>query len=346
MTNSYATLHRTKMEEKMDSVSNYMKTKKFPTYLYRKIKTYYRHYYNKRTALDERSILSELSTQLRRDVVDFMVGELKGQILKEVPMFKGLDRIHLATLLTVLKPLTASPGEYVVKEGQTTEEMFILMSGNLHARIDGTTEVLAELRQGACFGELAALGLKPTCSTSMVAATYCELFSLSRAAIYEAFNNNFSIIDTMIEKAIDATMDSDLKDSKYRRDSHKVMAEWSNSIGRSISDSSNKSFGKRRGNSKENMKKRVNSTPYMRQRRQSLQYDPDLDQDDSLNADETTVDNDQKKVLENNTSDAISLTKAEFLDLKTEISTGMKEMFKMIEELKIEVKELKNRDDG
>ena len=72
----------------------------------------------------------------------------------------------------------------------------------------------------------------------------------------------------------------------------------------------------------------------------------DLDQDDSLNADETTVDNDQKKVLENNTSDAISLTKAEFLDLKTEISTGMKEMFKMIEELKIEVKELKNRDDG
>ena len=94
------------------------------------------------------------------------------------------------------------------------------------------------------------------------------------------------------------------------------------------------------------MKKRVNSTPYMRQRRQSLQYDPDLDQDDSLNGDETTVDNEQKKVLENNTSDAISLTKAEFLDLKTEISTGMKEMFKMIEELKIEVKELKNRDDG
>ena len=84
----------------------------------------------------------------------------------------------------------------------------------------------------------------------------------------------------------------------------------------------------------------------MRQRRQSLQYDPDLDQDDSLNGDETTVDNEQKKVLENNTSDAISLTKAEFLDLKTEISTGMKEMFKMIEELKIEVKELKNRDDG
>ena len=64
----------------------------------------------------------------------------------------------------------------------------------------------------------------------------------------------------MIEKAIDATMDSDLKDSKYRRDSHKVMAEWSNSIGRSISDSSNKSFGKRRGNSKENMKKRVKNS--------------------------------------------------------------------------------------
>ena len=54
----------------------------------------------------------------------------------------------------------------------------------------------------------------------------------------------------------------------------------------------------------------------------------------------------QLKMASKNASDAISLTKAEFLDLKTEISTGMKEMFKMIEELKIEVKELKNRDDG
>ena len=114
-----------------------MKVRKFPAFLSRKIKSYYRHYYNKRTALDERAILSELSTQLRREVVDFMVSDVKGQILKEVPMFKGIDMVHLATLLTVLKPLTATSGEYIVKEGQATEEMFILMSGTLHAKISG-----------------------------------------------------------------------------------------------------------------------------------------------------------------------------------------------------------------
>ena len=99
----------------------------------RKIKSYYRHYYNKRTALDERAILSELSTQLRREVVDFMVSDVKGQILKEVPMFKGIDMVHLQPV-TVLKPLTAISGECSERR-PATEEMFILMSGTLHARL-------------------------------------------------------------------------------------------------------------------------------------------------------------------------------------------------------------------
>ena len=148
-------------------------------------------------------------------------------------MFKGIDTVHLATLLTVLKPLTATSGEYIVKEGQATEEMFILMSGILHAKINESDEVLAELKSGACFGELAALGLKPVCSTSMVAVTFCELYSLSRVAIYDAFQGNFSIIDEMVEKAVDATIDSDIKDQKHRRESERIMREWSNTVGKS-----------------------------------------------------------------------------------------------------------------
>ena len=250
-------INKTKFDEKMDSISNYMKVRKFPAFLSRKVKSYYRHYYNKRTALDERAILSELSTQLRREVVDFMVSDVKGQILKEVPMFKGIDTVHLATLLTVLKPLTATSGEYIVKEGQATEEMFILMSGILHAKINGSDEVLAELKSGACFGELAALGLKPVCSTSMVAVTFCELYSLSRVAIYDAFQGNFSIIDEMVEKAVDATIDSDIKDQKHRRESERVMREWSNTIGKAYPEIHTVK-GQKRGR-KDHMKSRARS---------------------------------------------------------------------------------------
>ena len=261
-------INKTKFDEKMDSISNYMKVRKFPAFLSRKIKAYYRHYYNKRTALDERAILSELSTQLRREVVDFMVSDVKGQILKEVPMFKGIDMIHLATLLAVLKPLTATAGEYIVKEGQATEEMFILMSGTLHARINESDEVLAELKAGACFGELAALGLKPVCSTSMIAVTFCELYSLSRVAIYDAFQGNFSIIDEMVEKAVDATIDSSIKDKKHRRESEKIMREWSTTVGKSLAQVKPMK-GRQRGN-KDHTKSRVRSSPYFRQRRESL----------------------------------------------------------------------------
>jgi CRP-like cAMP-binding protein len=343
-------INKTKFDEKMDSISNYMKVRKFPTFLFRKIRTYYRHYYNKRTALDERAILSELSTQLRREVVDFMVSDVKGQILKEVPMFKNLDRIHLATLLTVLKPLTASPGEYIVKEGQSTEEMYILMSGTLHAKIDDSVEIVAELRTGACFGELAALGLKPICSTSMLAATYCELYSLSRMAIYEAFNNNFAIIDEMVEKAIDATMDTDTKDKKYRRESEKIMKEWSNSIGKSISDASTNFSSKNgiRGKSNSNFankKKRHRSSPYLQKRRQSAHTRMDLDEnfgdidEEAILAVRAQYEN--AKYSEKQDTGSKSLATLELVELKNNISQGMEKMFKMMDQLKGEIEKIK-----
>ena len=214
-------INKTVLEGKMDGITNYMKIRKFPRQLYRKVRSYYRHYYNKKTALDEQAILADLSSQLRREVVDFMVSDMRGQILTQVPMFEGLDHVYLAHILTLLKPLTVSVGEYVVKEGERGTEMFILMSGLLHVTTKETGEmVLTELHPGACFGELAALGLKPVRSASVVAAEYSELYSLSKEAIYEAFQNDFNLIDTMISKAAESIRK--LASHEYRRLSKNV----------------------------------------------------------------------------------------------------------------------------
>ena len=73
-----------------------MKVRKFPLKLYRKVRQYYRHFYEKKTALDEHSILSALSTTLRREVVAFLVSDIRGKILRGIPMFGELDGTHLA----------------------------------------------------------------------------------------------------------------------------------------------------------------------------------------------------------------------------------------------------------
>ena len=41
--------------------------------LFRRVRAYYRHYYEKKTALDEADILNELSPNLRREVGLFLV---------------------------------------------------------------------------------------------------------------------------------------------------------------------------------------------------------------------------------------------------------------------------------
>ena len=58
--------------ERMDMIMAYMELRKFPRELFRKVRVYYRHYYRKKTALDEQQILHELSPNLRDEVANFL----------------------------------------------------------------------------------------------------------------------------------------------------------------------------------------------------------------------------------------------------------------------------------
>ena len=193
-------INRTRLYQEMDKIITYMKVRKFPRPLFSKVKTYYRHFYEKKTALDEQQVLSNLSTSLRKEVVRYLVSDVKGQILRSIPMFSCLDGTHLAQLLTILKPLQSFENDTVVRAGEKGHEMFILMMGRLNVCApDGT--VLTVLNEGACFGELAALGLKDERSATIISTEYSELYSLARDDIFKTFASNPACIDQMIQIA-------------------------------------------------------------------------------------------------------------------------------------------------
>jgi hypothetical protein len=190
-------INRKTYYERMDSVTTYMKVRKFPRPLYRKMRSYFRHFYAKKTSVDEHSILASLSTALRREVISFLVSDIRGKILKGIPMFTNLDGAQLAQLLTILRPLQAEEGQNIVTAGEKGMEMFILMSGQLCVQ-SSEGEVFAHLDPGACFGELAALGLKEERSATIVATEFSELYSLTRTDIFETFMNTPEVLDTMV----------------------------------------------------------------------------------------------------------------------------------------------------
>ena len=190
-------INRKTYYERMDSVTTYMKVRKFPRPLYRKMRSYFRHFYAKKTSVDEHSILASLSTALRREVISFLVSDIRGKILKGIPMFKNLDGAQLAQLLTILRPLQAEEGQNIVTSGEKGMEMFILMSGQLCVK-SAEGQIFAHLDPGACFGELAALGLKEERSATIVATEFCELYSLTRTDIFETFMSHPEVLDTMV----------------------------------------------------------------------------------------------------------------------------------------------------
>ena len=84
----------------MGKIKAYMTVRKVPAQLRLEIQEYFRHYYSKRTALEEASILDMLTPQLKDKMRNFLVKDT----LDTIGFFKTLDNNAITLLLAVLKP--------------------------------------------------------------------------------------------------------------------------------------------------------------------------------------------------------------------------------------------------
>jgi hypothetical protein len=69
-----------KMNERMEQLTVFTKSKGFPRKLRRKIETYYQSYYKEKTVVNELEVLRGLSVGLRREVTEFMLEDAKGEV--------------------------------------------------------------------------------------------------------------------------------------------------------------------------------------------------------------------------------------------------------------------------
>ncbi len=100
-----------------------------------------------------------------------------------VPLFHGLSTSELSTLCGMMIHKQFKTGEVILheedKEGQT---FFIIVKGVVNVAVvtsEGKNAVLATLRRGDFFGEMALLDGEPR-SASVIAALQCEVFLLYR----------------------------------------------------------------------------------------------------------------------------------------------------------------------
>jgi glucose-6-phosphate 1-dehydrogenase len=101
------------------------------------------------------------------------------ETLERVPLFRGGDPLFLSQIGTALRPRAASAGEIVIKKGEPGAEMYLICRGEVEV-LDGGGNVLATLRDGDCFGEVAILLSEPRNAT-VRAKTPCDLFVLDKS---------------------------------------------------------------------------------------------------------------------------------------------------------------------
>jgi len=103
-------------------------------------------------------------------------------LLRNVPLFSGLDEKRLGVLVPMMMRTSFSRNETIIGAGDPTDSLYIVISGRLKVLMSdeqGREVILAILSTGEFFGEMGLLDDSPR-SASVVTLEPCELLSISK----------------------------------------------------------------------------------------------------------------------------------------------------------------------
>ncbi len=98
------------------------------------------------------------------------------QLLLRLELFRGLDEVELALLLTQAELVEYHDGEYAIREGEQDHHLFVLLTGKagIFKRSFGVQKRIQNLGPGQCFGEMSLIDCRSR-SASVKALTTCKV---------------------------------------------------------------------------------------------------------------------------------------------------------------------------
>ncbi|MFA6961483.1 MAG: glucose-6-phosphate dehydrogenase [Opitutaceae bacterium] len=117
------------------------------------------------------------------------------EVLEQLPLFKGGEPVFLNAVIMALQSHSFSPGETIIKAGDTAGEMYLICRGSVEVT-DTAGRSLKRLSEGEYFGEIGLL--MPTPRTANVKAiTQCDLFVLDRSDFHRIMRDNPQFADSV-----------------------------------------------------------------------------------------------------------------------------------------------------
>jgi voltage-gated potassium channel len=162
-------------QQRVEHVVVFMKNRGIPFGLQQRVVSYFNYLWESGMGQDEFSVLSDLPPSLRLE----LTLHLNRRIIQKVPLFGGASDAFVRDLVSGLRPVVYTPGDFVIRRGDVGHEMFFINRGRVEVLGHDDTEVVATLADGSFFGEMSLLSSAPRVA-SIRAVDYCELYSIDK----------------------------------------------------------------------------------------------------------------------------------------------------------------------
>ena len=131
--------------------------------------------------------LDDVIAELERRGTDIFRGVQFPAALPRFPLLSDLERDAFLRVVRAIRLRRVPSGMVLAREGESGNAVYLIISGRVQVTkraADGTTVTLAELSEGAVFGEMALVTESPRVAT-VVADTPVDLFELPRTILGE-----------------------------------------------------------------------------------------------------------------------------------------------------------------
>lgn len=170
--------YKEERKEKMANLHQFMRYYNIPMSLQRQVYSFYNHLLTKNISEEDGQIVKDLPQALQNELQIYQ----KIKLIRNVHIFKECTTPCLKMIAQKLEQTFHSPNEYIIKKGDTGNEMFIIGHGEVE--VSTGEKVLTSLKAGQFFGETALL--EDTIRNADVKSNaYCDLYTFRKEDFLE-----------------------------------------------------------------------------------------------------------------------------------------------------------------
>lgn len=129
-------------------------------------------------------------------------------IIKAAPLFYELYDNEIDAIIEKCSVMSLEKGEFIVKDGDTGEDFFIILTGTAVVKKGDVT--LAELRKGDLFGEMVLLN-QNTRTADIIATTYTDVLVINYQSVFSFYDSQprmFSLLILNLSRLLTKRLDN------------------------------------------------------------------------------------------------------------------------------------------